>query len=100
MNKISCRTKKYLTKIVTVYIVYDLDALPRNSTSNFKSKNCLFVAINIVKIVIKNYVYSKYGITFDSADSWSFDNDFAGNVIISSADNSSSSHFYNRKKTF
>ena len=26
--------------------------------------------------------YSVYGITFDSAGSWSFDNDFARNVII------------------
>ena len=32
----------YLSKIVNVYIDYDLDAWPRNSTNNFKFKNCLF----------------------------------------------------------
>ena len=37
-------------------------------------------------------VYSGYGITFDSACSWSFDNDIARNVIIFGVDNSSSSH--------
>ena len=34
----------YTTKIVNVYIVLDLDAWPRNSTSNSKFKNCLFGA--------------------------------------------------------
>ena len=32
----------YLTKIVTVYIVYELDAWPRNPINNFKFKNYLF----------------------------------------------------------
>ena len=39
----------YLTKIVNVYIVYDLDAWPRNPNNNFKFKSCLFGATNIVK---------------------------------------------------
>ena len=30
----------------------------------------------------ENYVYSGYGITFDSAGSWSFGNDFASLLII------------------
>ena len=34
------------------------------------------------------YVYNGYGITFDSAGFWSFDNDTAGNVIIVGVDNS------------
>ena len=56
-------------------------------------------------IMIKNgdkekYVYSRYGITFDSGDSWSFDNDFARNVIIFGVDNSSPSHVDNRKNNF
>ena len=46
------------------------------------------------------YVYSEYGITFDSAGSWSFDNVFARNVIIFGADNSSSSHSDNRTNNF
>ena len=45
----------------------------------------------------EKYVYSGYGIKCDSAGSWSFDNDFARNVIIFGVDNSSSSHTNNRK---
>ena len=60
----------YLNKIVNVYNVYDLDAWPTNPTNNFKFKNCLFGATNIVKNSDKEkYVYRGYGITFDSADS-------------------------------
>ena len=43
----------YLSKIVNVYIVYDLDAWPRNPTNNFKFTNCLFGVTSKVKIVIK-----------------------------------------------
>ena len=65
----------YLTKIVNVFILYDLTTWPRNPTNNFKLKNCLFEATNIVKNSDKEkYVYSGYGITFDSAGLWSFDN--------------------------
>ena len=39
----------YLTEIVNVYIVYELDPWPRNPTKNFKIKNCLFGTTNIVK---------------------------------------------------
>ena len=53
----------YLTKILNVYIFYDLDAWPRNPTNNFNSKNCLFGSINIVRNNDKaKYVYSGYGI--------------------------------------
>ena len=38
-----------LSKVANVYIVYDLDAWVRNSTDNFKFKNCLFGATGIVK---------------------------------------------------
>ena len=70
----------HLAKIVNVYIVYDLDAWPRNATSNVKFTNCLFGATNIVKNSDKEkYVYSGYGIIFDSGDSLSFENDFARN---------------------
>ena len=49
--------------------------------------NCLFGATNIVKNSNKEqYVYSGYGIAFDSAGSGSFDNDTARNVIIFGAD--------------
>ena len=91
-----------LTKIVNVYIVFDLAAQPRNPTNNFNFKNCLFAATNIVKNSDKEkyiYIYSGYGIIFDRS-SWSFSNGTARNVIIFGADNSSSSHVDNRKKNF
>ena len=50
--------------------VYDLDAWPENPTNNFKFKNCLFGVASLVKNSDKErYVYSGYGITFDSAGS-------------------------------
>ena len=72
-----------------------------NLTENFKFKNCLFGAANIVKNSNKEkYVYSGYGITFDSTGSWSFNNDFARNVILFGVNSSSSSHSDNRKNNF
>ena len=78
---------------INIYIVYDLDAWPRNPTINFKFKNCLFVATSVVKNSdIEKYVYSGYGMTFDSVGSWSFNNGIARNVTVFLSDNSSSSH--------
>ena len=58
-------------------------------------------ATNIVKNNDKQkYVHSGYGKTIDSAGSWSVDNDFARNVIISGVGNSSSSHTENCKNYF
>ena len=88
-----------MSKSVNVYIVYDLDAWPRNPINNFKFKNCLFGATSIVKSSDKEkYVYSGYDVTFDS--SWSFNNDTARNVIIFDIDNSSSYHADNCKNNF
>ena len=79
-----------MTKIVNVCIVSDLATWLRNPTNNFKFKNFLFRATNIIKNSDKEkYVCSGYEITFDSAGSWSFDNDFIRNVIIFGVDNSS-----------
>ena len=90
-----------MTKIVYVYIVY-LDAWPRNSTNNFNFRNCLFGVNKLVKNSDKEkYVHSGYGIiTFNSAGSWRFSNDFAKNVIICDVDNSLSSHSENCKNNF
>ena len=100
-NPLTVEKSNYLTKTVNVYIACDSDAWARNPTNNFKFKNCLFGATNIVKNSHKEkYVYSRYEITFDSADSWSFDNDFARNVITFGVDNSSSSQPDNRKNNF
>ena len=62
---------------------------PRKPINNLKFKNCLLEATNRVKNSDKEekYVYSGYGITSDSAGSWSFDNVFARYVIMFGADN-------------
>ena len=71
-NPLHVEQNNYLTKIVNAYVVYDLDAWPRNCTNNFKFKNGLFGATNISKNSYKETnVYRGYGITFDSAGSWS-----------------------------
>ena len=67
-DPLALEQNNYLSKIVNVYIVYDLNAWPRNPTNDFIFNNCLFGA----KIIVKNsdkdkYVYRGYGITFDSA---------------------------------
>ena len=84
--------------------IYDLNAWPRNHTNTIKFKNCLFGAINIVKSSDhsnnEKYVYSGYGIKFDSAGSESFENGFNWNVLDFGVDNSSSSHPDNRKNKF
>ena len=63
-----------MNKIENVYVLYNLDAWPRNPTYNFKFQNCLFEATSIVKNSDKEkYVYSGYGITYDSVDLWNSD---------------------------
>ena len=44
--------------------------------------------------------YNGPGIAFDGKGMWSYDNDFARNVIILIVDNSSSSHTDNQNITF
>ena len=48
-DPLAVEQNNYTTRIVNVYIVYFLDAWPRNPTINFKFKNCLFDTTNIVK---------------------------------------------------
>ena len=45
-------------------------------------------------------MYSGYGIAFDSAGPWRFDNDTARNVITFGVDNMSSSYTDNPKNNF
>ena len=67
----------------------------------FKFKNFLFGTTSVVKNIDKEkYVYSTYGIIFDSAGSPSFDNDTARQVIIFGVNKSSSSHADNSKNDF
>ena len=96
-DPLAIEQNNYLTKIVVVYIVFGLDGWPRSPTNNFKFKNCLFGTTNVVKYSDKEkYVYSGHGITLGSGGSWSFNNDFARNVVIFGVDNSSLSYCDNR----
>ena len=45
-------------------------------------------------------MYSGYGISFDGKSTWSFDNDYAKNVVIFYVDNSSSFQADSRKNNF
>ena len=61
--------EQLLDQNCNVYIVYNLDAWPRNPTNNFKFRNCLFGATNVVKNSGKEKYVDRggYGITFGSA---------------------------------
>ena len=87
--------------ISSLYIVFELNTWPCNPASNFTLKNCLFGAVKPVRNAIKSkFTYNGWGIAFDGEGSWSFGNDFAGNVVIFGVDNSSSSHTDNQKITY
>ena len=91
----------YTSKIVHVYIVYDLDYWPKIPLRNFTLKNCLFGATNVVKNSDREkYVHSGYRIAFEGKSLWSFSDDFARNVIIFGIDNSSLSYTDNLKNYF
>ena len=90
-----------MNKIGNVFFVYDLDARPRNPTSNSIFKNCLLFAPSIPKNSDKEkYMYSAYRLTFYDEDSWGFDDDTSRNVITFGVENSSSSHADNHKNIF
>ena len=48
-DPLAVEQNNYISKIVNVYIVFDLDAWPRNPTNDFKFKKCLFGATTVVK---------------------------------------------------
>ena len=48
-DPLAIEQNNYVSKIVNVYIVFDLDAWPRNPTNDFKFKKCLFGATTVVK---------------------------------------------------
>ena len=98
-----CPWKKTLIekKIVNVYIVFDLDVWPKNLTSSFKFKNSWFLATSVAKNSNKwKHKHNGCEITFDSAGSWSFDNDATRNVITFGVHNNSLSHAHNCKNNF
>ena len=86
--------------ILNLYVVYELNTWPRNPDNPFTLKNCLFGAVKLVRNAIKRkFTYNGREIAFYGEGSWSFDTDFARNVIFY-IDNSSSSHTDNRKNNF
>ena len=100
-NSLAVEENNYLTKIVNIYIIYDLDAWARDPSNYVKFKNWLLASASVVNDSDQDkYVYSGYGITFDSADLRSFDNDSARNVIIFDDDNSWLYHADNCKNNF
>ena len=48
-DPLAVEQNNYLTKIVNVYIAYDLDSWRRNLINNFKFKNIIFGATSRVK---------------------------------------------------
>ena len=73
----------------------------KKSANKFKFKTCLIGATNLLKNSDREkYVYSGYGMTFDNAGSWNFDNSTNRNVILFGIDNNSSSHADNSKNSF
>ena len=79
--------------MLNAFVVYDLDYWPESLFNNVTLKGLQFGNSNIVKHSDKcKYNQSGYEIAFDGAVSWSFGNNFAGNVVIFGVDNFSSSH--------
>lgn len=72
-----------------------------NTSNDITLKNCLFSTITLRRNKIKReFIYNDREIAFDGADLWSFDNDFAGNVLIFDADSSSTFYADNQKYIF
>ena len=65
-------------------MVYELNNSPNNPSNNFALNNCLFGTANqrnARNAINSNCVYNSWGIGFNGADSCSFGNDFARNVV-------------------
>ena len=61
----------------------------------------MFGTVKLERNTVKSkFAYNGWGIAFYGEGSWSFHNDFAGNIVIFGVDNSSSSHTDNRKNNF
>ena len=62
---------------MSLYIVYELNAWPRNPANNFTLKNCLFGTVKLTRNANKSKLtYNGQGIAFDEEGLWSFANDF------------------------
>ena len=76
----------YCSFISNLYIVYELNNWPHDTTNNFSLKNCLLGTVKLVRNAKSKFTYSGQEIAFNGEDSWSFDNDLARNVLTFGVD--------------
>ena len=87
-------------KIVSIYIVFEINKKDNTIISDPTLESCLFGAVTLTKNVnIDKYGYSGYGIGFDRKGSFSFPGGGSGqNVLIFGVDMSFFTHIDNKKK--
>ena len=84
----SCLKQKNATDTppnrISFFIVYELDTWSQDLNSDFTLKYCLFGGVKLAKNTDPDkYVYSRYGIGFDSCSEFSLlDGGIGKNVII------------------
>ena len=83
----SCLKQKkrrfYSSKYNKFFIGYELDAWSRDLNSDFTLKDCLFEDVKLAKNADPHkYVYSGYGIRFDSHSQFSLTNGSVGKDVI------------------
>ena len=85
-------------KVVNLHISYILSPWLRNLKTGFTLNNCLFGSVNVTKNAdLDKYMYSGYGIGFDSRSEFSLpDGSIEKNVITFGANMSSSVHIDNK----
>ena len=86
--------------MVNLFIFYELDTWSWDLNTDFTLKDSLFEAVKVTKNADPDkYVYTGYGIGFDSRSEFSLPGGSMGkNVIIFRGDMSSSVHIDNKKK--
>ena len=68
--------------ILKLYIFHELNIWPRILANSFTLKYCLLGTVKLVRKVIKSkFTYNGQGIAFYGEASWSFGNEFAGNLL-------------------
>ena len=86
--------------MVNLFIVYELDSWPRDLDTEFAIVSCLFGGVKLTKNADPdNYVYSGYGIEFDTKIEYSLPDDSEGKIFITfGADISALLHVDNKGK--
>ena len=87
-------------KVINLYISYRLDPWSTDLNTDFTLNNCLFVFVQLTKNAEPDkYVYSAYGIGFNTRSEFSLTDGKVGkNVINSAVDMSSSVHIDKKRK--